>query len=215
MYKYFEDYLTSIGIKKEQITFTHPNDAQIFVSVMPNGVDLVNQHIDKYKKWVINTEQATRPHTLGYLGNIKNIIDYSEENIKIFKEKNPTHTFVHIPYAYNPDEIYDFNKTKGIATIGNTSPRRTKIFNKIKNINHIKGWKFRRDEKLFKHKILVNVHFCKEHNITEQLRINRCIYNKMIVISGYPLFCCWRVSIVNRRVNAPSAPRSTATPSFS
>lgn len=40
-----------------------------------------------------------------------------------------------------------------------------------------------RDKELFKHKILINVHFSEDYRITEQIRINRCIYNKMIIIS--------------------------------
>lgn len=40
-----------------------------------------------------------------------------------------------------------------------------------------------RDIKLFSYKIILNISYNNEYKIMESIRCNRCIYNKMIVIS--------------------------------
>ena len=64
---------------------------------------------------------------------------------------------------------------------------RQKIINELQNkginIDIISGWKKERDEKLFTYKILLNLCNEKDYKIFESLRCDRCIFNKMIVIS--------------------------------
>ena len=178
MYKYFKEYLDSVGIKN-QLQYTEPERCNIFLSSIPPHVN-PEPHV-----WLINMEQATRPNILE-LNNMRgchNVYDYSEENIEVLRKLKPKCNFVHIPYGYNGKEIYNYEKPHGIAMVGNNCTRRTQIENRIGNVTNILGWGNERDDKLFRYKILVNVHFSPEYNITEQIRINRCIYNKMIVIS--------------------------------
>ena len=72
----------------------------------------------------------------------------------------------------------------GIA-LNNTNRRRTILNNLLKNIkiNVISGWNKKRDNILFRHKIILNISADKDYNIFETIRCNRCLFNKMIIIS--------------------------------
>ena len=50
-------------------------------------------------------------------------------------------------------------------------------------MSQIVGFDKTRDEHLFKHKIALNIHFNERFKIFEQMRCNRCVFNKMIVIT--------------------------------
>jgi len=179
MYKYFKEYLDSVGIESHQLKYSEPQTCKIFLSSVPQQIKITPDI------WLLNMEQATRPNILE-LNNIRecqNIYDYSEENIEVLRQLKPNCNYVHVPYGYNTNEIYNYEKPHGIAMVGNNCERRTQIENRIGNVTNILGWGKERDDKLFRYKILVNAHFHPDYNITEQIRINRCIYNKMIVIS--------------------------------
>ena len=149
----------------------------------------------EYEQWhsffyVLNTEQNTRNN--GFLQSIIDlpneiqIIDYSKENIKYLNDNNITKSTIYIPYQVNTNEILNLEKTYDIAMIGLKSERRQYIFDEIglkKDINEIKGFGISRDVILMKHKILINIHYDDDYNIFEQFRCNRCILNKMIVIT--------------------------------
>jgi hypothetical protein len=61
------------------------------------------------------------------------------------------------------------------------------IINSLKKLgvqtNEIKGYDIERDNLLFRYKILLNIHYNETYNIFEQMRCNRCIFNKVIVIT--------------------------------
>ena len=175
--------------------------SNIYTWFNDSKIDIVSQN----NIYIINTEQLTRDNfTIRYckyqftkytfLYNINkyriNIIDYSLENIECFhKDKNLNNniSIYHIPYQINNSEILNYEKSKNIAMVGNNSSRRWYIYYKIRfnniQINNIIGWGFKRDSKLFKYKILVNIHYDNKFHIMEQIRINRCIFNKIIVIT--------------------------------
>ena len=71
--------------------------------------------------------------------------------------------------------------------MSNITEYRQTIINNIKiknfNIDIIGGWKKERDFELFSHKILLNLGYTDKHKIFESLRCDRCIFNKMIIIS--------------------------------
>ena len=71
--------------------------------------------------------------------------------------------------------------------MSNISEYRQTIINNIKiknvNIDIIDGWKKERDFELFSHKILLNLGYTDKYKIFESLRCDRCIFNKMIIIS--------------------------------
>lgn len=173
--------------------------------VFTENYEVINDNIiEKYKLENIlcfNTEQLTRKEEriTNFINltkkNIK-ILDYSEEHQHILKDNN-IDSFV-LPYLFNYYDLYynDINipleenintKTYNICMIGNNSERRLNLQIDIKNkgldIKNIIGWMANRDRIVFKNKILVNCHYEEDYKIIEQIRINRCIFNKMIVIS--------------------------------
>lgn len=179
IYHYFEDYLRALNIK---VIFENPEKCNIYIQSIPNNI------IPNKDTWLINTEQATRPNILDIIGNAINIYDYSEENIEILRKLIPNGNFKLLRYPIHHSDIYNIPKTKWFCMIGNNCERRYKIQNLLWNVTNIIGWNKERDIELFKHRILINVHYDPRYSITEQIRINRCIYNKMIVISEESIY---------------------------
>lgn len=52
------------------------------------------------------------------------------------------------------------------------------------NVDIITGFNNERDNELFKYKLILNVSWNNDCKIIETFRCDRCIYNKMIVISN-------------------------------
>ena len=152
-----------------------------------------------YKFIVINIEQASRNIIIDNLKSInkynnKNIIlcDYSYANIDLLKNENIKSTL--LVYGINKKEIYNFDKNIDVLTINFyskkiSSSKRNNIYSLLKNnfsnYKDIKGWGYERDKILFRSKILINIHYFKDYTSFEEMRCNRCIYNKVIVISEY------------------------------
>jgi hypothetical protein len=115
-----------------------------------------------------------------------NIIDYSYANFSYYNNfKNNKYV---LPYQINYSEIYNTYKQKDICLIADCFPVNRQIIIdalKAKNIivDIISGFGKKRDEELFKYKILLNISFQKDFNVFESIRCDRCVYNKMIVIS--------------------------------
>ena len=206
IWKFFEDYVDSLihvltqnnhhvqVIKQNEVSIRHWfYDQQLvrtnknkYVFIQSDYGVVYNPNIDVS---VVNTEQMTRSK---YRTSIKRlldkgyrVIDYSEENVCVLREsEHPEKLITFIPYQVNPKELSPTNtKTNGSCFIGCLSPRRKKILQKIGNVNIVKGWNTERDRHLFTHKIMVNIHFDEDYGINEQLRINRCIFNRVIVVS--------------------------------
>ena len=161
------------------------NNDNIFLCIQYIPIILYNYPHEKL--FLVNTEQLTRQtelnHIITYPNDIK-IIDYSLANIDILTSYgNMRQTIYHIPYSPIQSEIYNYEKIYDVCMIAPNSKRRTDIVDKIPNINTIYGWYDDRDNMLFKHKILVNVHCHTDFNIFESIRCNRCIFNKMIIIT--------------------------------
>ena len=122
-----------------------------------------------------------------------NLLDYSEGNISILKKHNIQSLY--LPYQVNYDEIYNYEKIYTFAMCCSCNARIKYIYNNIKhkytNCNLIGDpqlWGKTRDNILFKSKILANIHHREfDYNILEEIRITRCILNKIIVISEYSL----------------------------
>lgn len=138
--------------------------------------------------FVFNTEQASRENILTSMQNIHpddTIIDYSLANIKYIEKYKKN--ILYLPYLVNPEEIYNYPKADDIAIIGSwDSDHRKNIKQNIElaaNITQVEGFDKERDSVLFKHKILLNVHYDQTYKCFEQMRCNRCILNRMIVIT--------------------------------
>lgn len=185
---FFIDYIKSLQYNYKNVKLITNNQEipidhtskYIFIQKVPNIPFFI---LNQIKCYLLNTEQLSKLEWVQYLSQINmNIIDYSLANIKClapYKE----HIY-YLPYMVNKDEIFNYKKIYDIAAIGLwTDSYRLNITNQLSNVNIIEGFDNARDDMLFKHKILLNVHFNEKFKIFEQIRCNRCIFNKMIVIT--------------------------------
>jgi hypothetical protein len=119
------------------------------------------------------------------------ILDYSQANISILNNYNINSLY--LPYQVNYDEIFNYDKIYNFAVCCALNSRIQYIYNIISskyiNCNFIGNpikWGEERDDILFKTKVLANVHHREfDYNILEEIRITRCILNKIIVVSEY------------------------------
>jgi len=198
-YNYLEDYILSFykKLNAEIIIFNDIKDIpkinktdififlQILIDEILNSIDSQNSNI-----YLINTEQLSynehKQRINSYPKNIK-MLDYSKANMSYYDG----YYTKYLSYQVNYDEIYNLPKTKDICIIlgssGDIPTKRKYIIDLIKSkgyeIDFISGWNKERDEKLFTYKILVNISYQDDYKIFEALRCDRCIFNKMIVIS--------------------------------
>jgi hypothetical protein len=128
------------------------------------------------------------------------LLDYSQENIIILKSYNIYSTY--LPYQCNYNEIINceinhniVNKTWDVVTCCSWCPRIENIFNNIPiyynkfSIGNPALWGIDRDNILFNSKIIINIHHREnDYKILEELRVTRCILNKIIVISEESIF---------------------------
>jgi hypothetical protein len=202
---YFVDYINSILVNYNDIVLILDynelkkiinninnnetnNDKIIFIQCIPDLTDVSNI-IDQI--YVFNTEQLSREELFNDMKNYNTngikIIDYSKANINFFSLLNIKNNILYIPYLVNNNEIFNHEKIYDIAHVGSESIYRNNIINNLQNsniqINKIEGYYSDRDDLLFKYKILINIHYNENYKVFEQLRCNRCIFNKIIVIT--------------------------------
>jgi hypothetical protein len=197
-YKYLEDYILSIltllTAKLEiftnclEITFEKQNNYIFVHSISYNLLSKIT-HSNVY---LIATEQLCDPKKLKELYNSSeeklNIIDYSLCNLQYYDSIKYNKKFF-LPYQINYDEIRNIEKTHDVCLIGDyfIPPRRQHIIDELKkkniNVDIISGFGKSRDEQLFKYKIILNIGYFDYYKVFEHIRCDRCVYNKMIVIS--------------------------------
>jgi len=169
----------------------------LFYCRIPDYIlEIINKDVENNNIYFLNTEQLTAQHHIDWITNNINkkfkIIDYSYENIKILKDNYLDSVL--IPYQVNLNEIINVRQSvkPSVCVLWQTgNKRRDLFFNKLKNFCFIKNIKLtlidsfykKRDNILFKHDILINIHTSNTYNIFEELRCNRCIFNKMIVLT--------------------------------
>jgi hypothetical protein len=178
------EYILDLSILEKKINEKNNEDRFLFLQKVFIPVDMNDERI-----YLINTEQLTKKEWVNILKNYsKNIkiVDYSLINIYFLQpHRQPIY---YLPYTVNINEIYNLPKKHDLCTIGCWGDvYRNNITDQlIKNgvkINHIEKFGKERDEFLFQHKILVNVHFNENFKVFEEMRCNRCIMNKMIIIT--------------------------------
>jgi hypothetical protein len=198
LYCYMKDYIESIKIiiTHKLILFSNVNSINItddknyiFIQSIP---DIICRNIMPEQKniYLINTEQMKPSWILDmklrkYPENVT-MIDYIDSNLKYYESKYKKYM---LPYQVNDNEIYNITKTKSICIIGdnNIPPRRQHIIDELKKrdipVTIVSGFNKQRDYDVFQHKVLLNIGYTDEYNKMESIRCDRCIYNKMIVIS--------------------------------
>ncbi len=149
---------------------------------------------------ILNTEQMTRyiaqnageqvffpfdAFLMSYIQSQKlfSIIDYSTENIAIWKKCFPK--LITALECFNGySTLIDYKKNADVVFVGDVSSAyRQKIIQSMRTtvVSGIYGHK--RDAIVFSHRILLNVHFGTAYTIFEELRCLPCVLNQMIVVS--------------------------------
>uniref|UniRef100_A0A6C0JF06 Uncharacterized protein n=1 Tax=viral metagenome TaxID=1070528 RepID=A0A6C0JF06_9ZZZZ len=198
IYKYVEDYILSIInlLRANLLLFNYnidltysSNNNYIFIQNVNNNFFIENSN--KTNLFLINTEQLSVDNSRitinDYPGNLI-IIDYSLANLKYYNEK---FTKFFLPYQINYNEIFNIYKSNNICLIDSgvdKSFNRLNIVNLLNernvDVDIISGFGKERDITLFKYKIILNIAYISgTYRIFESFRCDRCIYNKMIVIS--------------------------------
>lgn len=211
--KNFEDYYKTIIENKRSedevqilnyydntlfMKFLDKESIHIFLYRLPVRVVLRIKYYEKnnIKIYFLNTEQLSLEHHFEYLKSLPKyikILDYSLGNFFLINQlKRDSYC---LPYTINPKEDFSkIPKTKDICMIfpGNGSLRRHNILHQLRKnkipVDVIKGYGQLRDVQLFQYKIILNIHYNNGYKIFEEIRCNRCIFNKMIVISETSAF---------------------------
>lgn len=196
-YKYLEDYILSIlpVIKAKLVIFNNTLNINfekqhryIFIQGIP--FNLISK-ITYSNVYLINTEQLCDPKKLKELYNLSNeklnIIDYSLCNLRYYHSIRFNKKFF-LPYQINYNEIVNINKTRDVCLIGDVIPiNRQHIIDLLKskniNVDIVTNFGKIRDEQLFNYKIILNIGYYDFYKVFEHIRCDRCVYNKMIVIS--------------------------------
>lgn len=200
-YKYFKDYLLSLGIPVRLYPCQiNPGER---VLVVQSLLDL-NYENASYVG-LINTEQLTRgewqQHIINTIGAKPDLhlFDYSKSNIRHFQLVTGK-TIEHLPYKYRDEEISQLKqlikytpKEYDIAFVGSINQRRVDIIQALRDrnvtVNIIDNlWELDRDVEIAKCKILLNLHYTEEYNIFEEIRCNRWLMADLMVISENSLY---------------------------
>lgn len=201
-YDYFSDYINSIvkHFNNKIIIYQSSNIQKYILEYSNNSIFIFLQEIPNYinkftlkNYFILNTEQYTHCNLIQDYNKTNNLIDYSKENIIYANNYLNKQNIYFFPYTYNKQEIYNYDKIYDACIVCNLSERRLQIINEIKALD-IKVtvisnlFDAQRDEILFRHKILINIHNSEDYKIFESIRCNRCIFNKMIIISENSIY---------------------------
>jgi hypothetical protein len=158
------------------------------ISTLNNIINIMKNLSNKI--YFLNIEQMSHPsyyRLIRKIENLKNIIDYSEENIPFFNDiyKN----IYLIPPYFKEIKINNINKDIDVLSIVNNLYRTNyinKIINSLNNIN-IKiienCYGIERDDYFKRTKIYINIHGSENHNTMEMIRIVNLIMNKVIILT--------------------------------
>ena len=142
------------------------------------------------------------------------VLDYSLSNLTFLKlymteNKIPSNvSTIYLPYQYNLRDQLQLENVDGIYTydvgIINALPkqdasvnsaltyRRTRLWEQLQatgwNCINILGWGAARDELLKRCKVIINVHHFECFNIFEQIRCDRLVFAKKIIVSDKSMF---------------------------
>jgi hypothetical protein len=142
------------------------------------------------------------------------VLDYSLSNLtflKLYLEENKIQSkssATYLPYQYNLRDQIQLENVDGIYTydvgIINAVPkqdasvnneltyRRTRLWEQLQTTGwkciNILGWGAERDELLKRCKVIINVHHFECFNIFEQIRCDRLVFAKKLVVSDKSIF---------------------------
>ena len=198
-YFYFQDYVESlVAASKERgllcsvevwesstssFTKLQPDKIYVFIQRLPSSILSTCTFQDYPRLVVLNTEQLTRPGWNHVIKQVHDrgitVLDYSIENVLLSGLSR--HYFVPFQDTEGPPLK---PKGRGACMVwADGFLNRWSVFSSIPNASNILGFGKKRDDVLFEHKVLVNVHATDEYNIHEHMRTDRCIYQEIIVVT--------------------------------
>lgn len=161
------------------------------------------------------TEITRMNHVIDLARTGFKILDYSYSNLLYFNKYIESHKLkidnlntYYLPYQYNLrdqvqlaniDGVYTYDIGVINATIkrndtvnSSLTYRRTKLWEQLQlsglNCINILGWGAERDELLKRCKIIINVHHFECYNVFEQIRCDRLIFSKKMIVSDKSVF---------------------------
>ena len=172
---------------------------------------VISQEREKVSKWFERQQSQYNNHPYLFLGDDYDITVEDPKNIFILNtkklsdpvQKNKIETYatkykivdyslgnsqivpsIYLPYQVNVLDIRNMPKSSHVCFVGNSSPNRDEVLNHPDlNVTIVNDWQRSRDLQLFQYKILLNIHMDENSRIHEEFRVNRCVLNKMIVVS--------------------------------
>ena len=201
-YFYFQDYVESIVTASKEMgllcsvevwtsstsSFTklQPDKIYVFIQRLPSSILSTCTFQDYPHLAVLNTEQLTRPGWNHVMKQVHDrgitVLDYSIENVLLSGLSRhyfvPFQDFKDGPSATPKPKVGDACMVWADGFLNRWS-----VFSQIPNATNILGFGKKRDDSLFQHKILVNVHATDEYNVHEHMRTDRCVYQGMIVVT--------------------------------
>ena len=189
-YFYFRDYVESLlriaparllSLAFWPCSLEDTDTLYVFLQEIPEGVILLKKNVA-----LLNTEQLTRPV---YMQNVRDwhakgipILDYSLENIQLSGLEH------HYWWPYQDDLALRLPKTDGACMVGTLSEPRHDVLTRVFGSTHVEGFGEKRDAQLFRHKVLVNIHYGDEYHVHEHMRTDRCVHQGMIVLTEPSVF---------------------------
>jgi hypothetical protein len=201
-YFYFQDYVESVVTASKEMgllcsvevwasstsSFTklRPDRIYVFIQRIPSSILSTCTFQDYARLAVLNTEQLTRS---GWNHAIKQVhdrgitvLDYSIENVLMSGLSR--HYFVPFQDSQEGSSATPKPKVRDACMVwADGFLNRWSVFSQIPNATNVVGFGKARDDILFKHKVLVNVHATDEYQIHEHMRTDRCVYQQMIVVT--------------------------------
>lgn len=198
-YFYFQDYVESLVAASKELgllcsvevwtsstfSFTklRPNTIYVFIQRIPSFILSTCTFQDFPRLAVLNTEQLTRSGWNHVIKQVHDrgitVLDYSIENVLVSGLSR--HYFVPFQDTEAPPPK---PKGRGACMVwADGFLNRWSVFSLIPNASNIIGFGKARDDVLFEHKVLVNVHATDEYNVHEHMRTDRCVYQGMIVVT--------------------------------
>ena len=195
-YFYFQDYIESLlavppptasSCRVEMWTpsfYLQPKTLYCFLQRIPQPVWMTLKDHQKPFISLLNTEQLSRAFFLHEIRQVHSmgiiVFDYSVENIEL---SGCEHHYL-CPFQ-PPLKNSTLPKTQPVAMItARSCVPRYEVFRQLgEGATDIHGFGAARDDLLFRHKILVNIHFADDYNIHEHMRTDRCVFENIIVVT--------------------------------
>ena len=173
----------------------------VFLQRVPSYVTRTLVEQARLAVCLLNIEKLSRPDAVAQFltdgGFHTAHLDFSLENLRLLEGATDGLTCprprprLHLPYQRNSAETaVPPSRDADVVFVGCTegSDRRGRLLERVRAMGIgvtvlSSAYGDARDAELFRHKVLLNAHFADTFNVHEHLRVDRCVYNGMVVVS--------------------------------